>query len=71
MVSKGRRRWHVQAMNGFGWLYYTGKGGDHYYGKAREWYQKAADAGNTVNHALTSGCYVKSAWAAPRLQPGG
>jgi len=37
-------------MNSLGELYYYGKGVIQDYGKAREWYQKAADAGNT--HAM-------------------
>jgi uncharacterized protein len=32
----------------FGLLYENGWGVAHDYGKAREWYQKAADAGNPV-----------------------
>ena len=34
-------------MNNLGELYYSGHGVAQDYGKAREWYQKAADAGNT------------------------
>jgi hypothetical protein len=35
-------------MNKLGDLYYDGRGVAQDYGKAREWYQKAADAGNAV-----------------------
>jgi TPR repeat protein len=35
------------AMNNLGELYYYGHGVTRDYGKAREWYQKAADGGNT------------------------
>ena len=35
-------------MNNLGDLYYYGRGVARDYGKTREWYQKAADAGNTV-----------------------
>ncbi|HYY27947.1 MAG TPA: hypothetical protein VE860_08390 [Chthoniobacterales bacterium] len=34
-------------MDNLGWLYENGKGVAQAYGKAREWFQKAADAGNT------------------------
>jgi TPR repeat protein len=33
-------------MTNLGWLYEKGKGVTQDYSKAREWYQKAADAGN-------------------------
>jgi TPR repeat protein len=34
-------------MNNLGWLYKNGQGVAQDYGKAREWFQKAADAGDT------------------------
>ena len=35
-------------MNDLGWLYRNGKGVAQDYAQAREWFQKAAEAGNNV-----------------------
>ena len=36
------------AMNNLGWLYHNGWGVPQDYGKAREWYEKAAAKGDAV-----------------------
>ena len=38
----------VAAMTNLGWIYRDGLGVPRDYGKAREWYEKAAAAGHSV-----------------------
>jgi hypothetical protein len=55
LLQKAAAGGNPSAMNNLGDLYYYGRGVAQDYGKAREWYQKAADAGNTdAKRALAS-----------------
>ena len=46
-VTKRPPAGNTKAMASLGWLYANGKGGAQDDTKAREWYQKAADAGTS------------------------
>jgi uncharacterized protein len=46
-------------MYNLGLLYETGLGVAEYYGKARDWYQKAAEAGNSTAMYKLARLYLK------------
>ena len=45
-------------MCNLGWRYANGQGVAHDYAKAREWYEKAADKGNTTAMCNLGGLYA-------------
>ena len=60
---------NAKAMTNLGWLYENGRGVAQDYGKACEWYQKAADAGNAYAMKAWAGCML-TARASPRITQG-